>query len=319
MTAPSYHVNATALTETNAPLATSGTLAVSDLDVSNTVSASVLSLTVGGSGTAGRPVLLTDAMLKDMLSVDTGNVIDATHTSGMIHWNFDSASQAFDFLAAGETLQLTYVVRATDSDVTHAVSDATVTITITGTNDAPTVAAALIGSVNEGDAVSHYNLLAGATDVDDGETLTLSVANLKYAVGTGAPSTTLPAGVTLSADNHTLTVDPTNPAYDHLSVNEQTVITVSYDVKDAQGATVAQTETITIHGTNDAPTVTAVNTDPIVDTSANDSFDPVDGHAGRQRSRRRRDLRVGICGDRSGRKCGEHCDRPHLRDADGRP
>ncbi len=38
------------LTESNAALTTSGTLAVSDADVTNTVAASVLAISVGGSG-----------------------------------------------------------------------------------------------------------------------------------------------------------------------------------------------------------------------------------------------------------------------------
>ena len=37
---------------------------------------------------------------------------------------------------------------------------------------------------------------------------------------------------------------------------EYTTIVVSYDVTDAQGATVAQTETITVAGTDDTPTST---------------------------------------------------------------
>ena len=37
---------------------------------------------------------------------------------------------------------------------------------------------------------------------------------------------------------------------------EHTTIVVSYDVTDAQGATVAQTATITVAGTDDTPTVT---------------------------------------------------------------
>src|SRR4029453_11272425 len=82
---------------------------------------------------------------------------------------------------------------------------------------------------------------------------TLHVANVTYDVN-GTPSGT-PAGVTLSGD--TLTIDPTNSAFDHLAVGAQTTITVHYDVKDVNGATVAQTETITITGTNDAPVVTA--------------------------------------------------------------
>ena len=98
-------------------------------------------------------------------------------------------------------------------------------------------------------------------DADHGETATLSVAHLTYAVDGGTASTTLPAGITLGADGHTLTVDPTNPAFNHLAVGEQTVITVSYNVKDVHGATVAQTETITIKGTNDAPVVAAALSD----------------------------------------------------------
>ena len=97
------------------------------------------------------------------------------------------------------------------------------------------------------------DLLSGATDADDGETATLSVANVTYTVDGGSASSTAPAGVSLSGT--TLTVDPTNAAFDHLAAGATQAITVSYNVKDAQGATVAQTETITITGTNDAPVV----------------------------------------------------------------
>src|SRR5258705_362176 len=74
-----------------------------------------------------------------MLSVDVGNVIDNTHTTGTIHWAFDSAPQAFDFLAAGETLVLSYTVRATDSDGTPAHDDQIVSVTVRGTNGAPNI------------------------------------------------------------------------------------------------------------------------------------------------------------------------------------
>src|SRR5213079_1913835 len=96
------------------------------------------------------------------------------------------------------------------------------------------------------------------TDPDDGETATLAVAGVQYAVDGGLASGTAPAGVSLVGS--TLTIDPTNAAFNHLAVGEHTTIVVSYNVKDAQNATVAQTETITITGTNDAPTVTAALT-----------------------------------------------------------
>ena len=53
-----------------------------------------------------------------------------------IGWNFNSGSQAFNFLPAGQTLTLTYNVRATDSSgAANNTDNQPVTITITGTND----------------------------------------------------------------------------------------------------------------------------------------------------------------------------------------
>ena len=48
-----------------------------------------------------------------------------------------SGSEAFDYLDDGETLTLTYTVRATDDSA--AFDDQTVMITITGTNDGPVI------------------------------------------------------------------------------------------------------------------------------------------------------------------------------------
>jgi VCBS repeat-containing protein len=174
----------------------------------------------------------------------------------------DPTAPAFNHLAVGEQTVIT--VSYDVKDAQGATVAQTETITIKGTNDAPVVAAALNNNAYEGDASFSRNLLDGASDADHGETATLSVVHLTYAVDGGAASTTLPAGVSLGADGHTLTVDPTDPAFDHLAVGEKTVITVSYDVKDAQGATVAQTETITIKGTNDAPYIVA-EADPLTE------------------------------------------------------
>ncbi|MFX9649726.1 VCBS domain-containing protein, partial [Acinetobacter baumannii] len=62
---------------------------------------------------------------------------------GSATWTYSLADGAFDFLAAGETLTLTYLVRV---DNTYAPSNETafktITITITGTNDTPVVTSA---------------------------------------------------------------------------------------------------------------------------------------------------------------------------------
>lgn len=253
------------LTEGNNGLSTSGTLAVTDADITNTVAASVFGVAIGGTGAAYLPSNLNAAALNAMFSVDTGNVIDNTHTTGTIHWNFNSAGEAFNFLAQGETLILTYTVRATDSDASHATGDQTVVIQITGTNDTPTVATVLSDDKNEGDTAFAKDLLSGASDRDHGETATLAVvaASLSYKIDSAAASSTIPNGLTLASDGHTLTIDPNSTAFDHLAVNQSTTIAVDYDIADIHGAIVHQTETITIHGTNDAPTVSAALVDSL--------------------------------------------------------
>jgi len=158
---------------------------------------------------------------------------------------------AFDHLAVGA--QTTIVVTYKVQDAQGATVEQSATITITGTNDAPVVGGALTSTKAEGNGAFTMNLLAGASDADDGETATLNVKDVSFSVDDGAASANAPAGVSLAGN--TLSVNPSNNAFDHLAVGEKVTIVVSYKVMDAQGATVAQSATITIAGTNDAPTV----------------------------------------------------------------
>lgn len=117
-----------------------------------------------------------------------------------------------------------------------------VTITITGANDAPTVAAALTAAADEGDALLTLNLIDGASDIDSGETATLSVANV----------TGLVDGLTLVGTD--LRVDPSHEAFRALTPGQTSEIILTYDVVDVHGGRVAQSLTVTITGTNSAPT-----------------------------------------------------------------
>jgi VCBS repeat-containing protein len=91
-----------------------------------------------------------------------------------------------------------------------------------------------------------FDLLAGASDADLGETATLTVGNVKFALN-GGTAQHAPTGVTLTGT--TLHVDPS--AFAYLGEGQTATITVTYNVIDAHGASVAQTETITITGVND--------------------------------------------------------------------
>ena len=58
----------------------------------------------------------------------------------IVGWSFSVADGALDFLAAGETRTQVYTVTVADGHGGTASQD--VTITITGTNDAPTISSA---------------------------------------------------------------------------------------------------------------------------------------------------------------------------------
>jgi VCBS repeat-containing protein len=100
-------------------------------------------------------------------------------------------------------------------------------------NSIPTVSGPLVTTVAEGDAPVSLNLLANAHDADLADTL--RVGNVTYTVN-GVPSA-LPAGITLNGI--TLTIDPSNTAYNALAQGDQKTIVATYQVLDSP-ATVAE-------------------------------------------------------------------------------
>ena len=69
-----------------------------------------------------------------MLTLSSGATLDLDEntTSGTIVYGFDSGSEAFDFLAEGETLIIDYHLRSSDGALTD---DHVVRIQIEGQND----------------------------------------------------------------------------------------------------------------------------------------------------------------------------------------
>jgi VCBS repeat-containing protein len=161
-------------------------------------------------------------------------------------------------LAKGE--KVTAVFTITLNDANGGVVTEDVTLTITGTNDAPTVSGVLTSPADEGSVAYNIDLLSGATDLDG--TDVLSVTSVTYSIDAGAPSVTPPTGVSLSGT--ALSVDPGNTAFDYLAVDESTVITVNYTISDGNGGTVTQNAIVTINGTNDKPVITAVDVKAII-------------------------------------------------------
>ena len=86
----------------------------------------------------------------------------------------DPSDASFQSLAAGDTQDIVVTYDIEDGNGGSVAQ--TATVTITGTNDAPTVAAAITASADEDAAGFSVDLLQGASDVDNGDTL--NVANV---------------------------------------------------------------------------------------------------------------------------------------------
>jgi hypothetical protein len=115
-------------------------------------------------------------------------------------------------------------------------------------NQPPMVSGPVIASASEDDAVLVVNLLAGTSDANANDVL--SVANLTLLSGDAR-------GVIISSNS--LIIDPS--AYDSLAEGEEEVIHYSYEVSDGRGGVASQTATITIEGRNE-PLVVSISGAP---------------------------------------------------------
>ena len=157
-------------------------------------------------------------------------------------WSFDPSNSAYQSLGQGEVLTIKVPFTATDGSLS---SSNTLTITVTGINDAPVVSGAISYGTDE-DAAGHViDLLANASDADAKDVL--NAVNITETSGNNA------SGVTLQGN--TLVVDPSK--YNYLAKGESVVLTYEYQVSDGKGGLVTTSATVTIDGVNDAPVVSS--------------------------------------------------------------
>ncbi len=153
--------------------------------------------------------------------------------------------------------KLSFTVRVSDDK--GAWVDQVVTITITGTNDSPVItndATQLAGSVVEAGDLDDGSDVAGtpsatgqlsATDVDSDATLTWSVE--------GTPDTSYGSFNVDANGKWTYNLDNTKAATQALAEGHSEKLSFTVRVSDDKGAWVDQVVTITITGTNDAPSL----------------------------------------------------------------
>ncbi len=264
-----------AIAETDTTLTASGTLSIADVDTSDDVTMSVDSVATGGTYTGTLPA---NADLAAMLTVSGG--LDGTQSTNEhgVNWTFNSGSEYFNAIPEGETVVLTYTVKADDGNGGTTTHD--ITITITGTNDAPVVQpdtnsvtedvapTTVAGNVITGHDDGVQNTAMQDTDVDDGDSFTLTgIAAGTSAAGSDnvAANTTSTNGTEVTGTYGTLKIgadgsysyqfDTTSDTIQSLSKGQSETDTFTYTVKDSQGDTSNTTLTIDITGTNDAPDI----------------------------------------------------------------
>ena len=169
----------------------------------------------------------------------------------------DLNSHALDFLSEGEHLSSTVYAQLYDNHGVPSVFNP-VTVDVVGTNDAPTVAGALIAAAhetqsvyntahqitNQGADILKIDLLQGASDVDHLDTLSIVQGSLNFG------GNSLPSWASLDADGHTLLIDQNSRALDVLKNGETKSFAFDYKISDGH-AEIGNTVTVDLTGTAD--------------------------------------------------------------------
>ncbi len=170
-------------------------------DSKGATSGNVVNVTITGVNDA--PITVADAVAaqEDLIDSVTGNVLaDDTDVDqdtvlsvanvgvfignygsltlaagGVYTYALDNASFAVQSLAAGQTVTESFDYQATDGLVS---TPSTLSITLTGTNDAPVITADFATVQKDGDIATTGNVLSNDTDVDQGTVLSVANAGL---------------------------------------------------------------------------------------------------------------------------------------------
>jgi VCBS repeat-containing protein len=241
-TANNYATNEDTATSGNVMSDNTGKGVDSDIDSQDVISVSAVD---GNPVFAAGDTTITLASGATLLINASGNFTYNPGTSALLQG-----------LRQGESTTDSFVY--TIKDLQNASASATVTLAISGLNDAP-VARNNSYSVDENSVLSK-NMRTDApadTDADVGDTMTVVDVN-----GVPVPSTglklTLPLGASLNvAQSGAFTYDPRAAlVFDQLAPGQSRGDSFTYTIRDALGATPKATVAIDVTGVNDAPRLT---------------------------------------------------------------
>ena len=242
-----------AANETESGASTTGSIVFKDVDFNDTPQVTAAFKSAAYKAADGNTSLtLTTAQLVGLataltITPDAGNANDGEAT-----WSYATSDAAVDFLAEGETVALTYTITVDDGNADGATSE-DIVITLTGTNDAPTLAAdATLAAVEDGPEVDlDLTTLGDDVDSDDGG------STLTYEIVTGPAKGT--ASIDVSSGTPMLVFDP-GDGFQDLGDGQTETVTIEIKATDSNGAS-SQTQTVdvTVTGTDEVTSIGLVD------------------------------------------------------------
>ncbi|TKW79655.1 MAG: hypothetical protein DI543_04080, partial [Bradyrhizobium icense] len=304
------------------PDTATGTIQFKDVDLTDTHILKVTGVTASGTmtglqgagGTSGTATIpISDATVFNWLSL--GTFVDSTDgVTGSRVWTFSAQDHYFDYLAEGEKVTLTYTVQVDDGHGGKVSQD--VAVTVTGSNDAPELAADVSGDflhpglhaitevpgVTNSSASGSANDTAAASlnfrDVDLSDKHTVSISAPSFLWGNTHSLSLDPGQITaLTGASHIgyvlhdsngtgngsidLNYSAKDYYFDFLAEGETLTITYDVTVIDKHNVSSTQPVTITVTGTNDAPVAEAdvVESGVIIEAGVDAHNLPVDSNA----------------------------------------
>jgi len=220
----SYEIVSLAFSAEVDGLIDSGIIAFTDVDASDTHSAAVTDVVAtGDTNGIGNATLLGFLSLGAVTSSALGS-------AGSVAWSFEADDALFEYLGAGEALEIAYTVEIDDNN--GGTDSESVSITINGRNDGPV--AADDASTTDEDVAVNIDVLANDTDPDLNDTLTVTSA---------------------VANNGTVVIEADGSLTYTGNADFNGTDTISYVVSDGELTDTAQVA-VTVNAVNDAPELT---------------------------------------------------------------
>ncbi|MFH1341973.1 MAG: VCBS domain-containing protein, partial [Pseudomonadota bacterium] len=254
----------------------------------------------------GSVLTLTPAQQAALAATLTLTPAQNNTNNGSVAWSYDVADSNFDFIAAGETLVLTYHATVDDGHGGIVTVPLTLTVSVNGTNDIPTITATsdsfieLVGTTGNA-SPDHAGGTITFTDVDLTDRPTVSAAYASFFTYSNAQNVDITSTLTTShlaaiaAVHPVLSLEPldTNAnngkvawsyelpdnSFDFLAQGETLSLSYTATVDDGHGGIASTPFTVTITGSNDVPVAIgdANATDAVVESGVDPANTPSAG------------------------------------------